>query len=560
MKPNILSFGEIIWDIYDTESYIGGAGLNFAAHCSRCGAGSFLFSAVGNDELGKKAADIISGFNINQKFIKHSDKVTGQCIVQLDAGGTPDFNVLADTAYDNIAVSDDDISYINEIGFDALYFGTLIQRSPASRAALRKICGECSFREIVCDLNLRKNCYDSDSVKFCLENATILKISSEDELLLREFNLYSAGADSYKDISEAICAVYKQIKYVILTLGEKGAFVYCAESKKHFVKKAKSVKVVSAVGAGDSFIAAWITSYLSGRSVELSTEHATALSGFVVSQADAIPEYTTEVLFMNNQPKLQAHRGVSTEYPENTMAAFDAAIRQGYDVIELDPDYTADNKLVVLHDKTLNRTARNKDGSLIEEPVCIRDITYSRALEYDCCIGQSGEFKGEKIPLLEQVLKLAKENDIIIKIDNKIEAFPKEITELLYSLLKEFEPWVAITTGKVEMIKFYAEKFPEAQLHYDGAVDENALHELSAYSDRLTVWLPYESEKFTWWVKVPYADKRLCSMVRECAKLGIWIINDYESYEYICENFAPDIVETTGAVKPATEYRKECKI
>ena len=42
--------------------------------------------------------------------------------------------------------------------------------------------------------------------------------------------------------------------------------------------------------------------------------------------------------------KLQAHRGVSSDCPENTMAAFRCAALQGYDVIELDPDYTKDGK------------------------------------------------------------------------------------------------------------------------------------------------------------------------------------------------------------------------
>ena len=61
--------------------------------------------------------------------------------------------------------------------------------------------------------------------------------------------------------------------------------------------------------------------------------------------------------------KLQAHRGVSSDCPENTMAAFRCAALQGYDVIELDPDYTKDGKIVILHDKTLNRTARKADGT-----------------------------------------------------------------------------------------------------------------------------------------------------------------------------------------------------
>ena len=40
--------------------------------------------------------------------------------------------------------------------------------------------------------------------------------------------------------------------------------------------------------------------------------------------------------------KLQAHRGVSSEYPENTLAAFRASVEQGYDIIECDPKYTKD--------------------------------------------------------------------------------------------------------------------------------------------------------------------------------------------------------------------------
>ena len=56
--------------------------------------------------------------------------------------------------------------------------------------------------------------------------------------------------------------------------------------------------------------------------------------------------------------KLQAHRGVAAEYPENTMPAFIKAYEQGYDIIEFDPKMTADHIPVVLHDRTLNRTGR----------------------------------------------------------------------------------------------------------------------------------------------------------------------------------------------------------
>ena len=49
----ILSFGEIIWDIYDSGPVIGGAPLNFAANCAGLGAESYMLSAVGSDALGR---------------------------------------------------------------------------------------------------------------------------------------------------------------------------------------------------------------------------------------------------------------------------------------------------------------------------------------------------------------------------------------------------------------------------------------------------------------------------------------------------------------------------
>ena len=96
--------------------------------------------------------------------------------------------------------------------------------------------------------------------------------------------------------------------------------------------------------------------------------------------------------------QLQAHRGVSTDCPENTMAAFRAAVEQGYDIIELDPKFTADNRCVILHDRTLNRTGRLPDGSQLSEPVAIASLTYEEARGYDVGLWFGEEFRGERCP------------------------------------------------------------------------------------------------------------------------------------------------------------------
>lgn len=246
---------------------------------------------------------------------------------------------------------------------------------------------------------------------------------------------------------------------------------------------------------------------------------------------------------------LQAHRGVSTECPENTMAAFRAAAAQGYDVIELDPNYTADGKIVVLHDKTINRTARLPDGSPISQPSSIAELTWAEASAYDYGLWFSLKFQGEKLPLLEDALVLAREHGITVKIDSKIERFPAEIFCKLLDLLRSYQPQVALTSGSIEQLQTYARELPEAQLHYDGPVNEAALEELSPLGSRLTVWLP-DYSPLTSWAKVPFADEALCALVKQYAKLGIWLVGSETDFDWVCRDYAPDIVETTGIIKP----------
>ncbi len=287
----IFSIGEIIWDVYPDKSVIGGAPLNFAAHASLCGAESALLSAVGNDTLGDDALKALSEFGVREKYVKRTEQPTGQCLVTLDENAVPSYNVLRGVAYDNIVVTDEDIANINSEKYDALYFGTLIQREPVSRKAVRKIANNCKFKEIICDVNLRPNCYDKDTVAFCLNNATILKVSLEEEQILRLFGGYSPRSDSVEDIARALRESYDNIKIVILTLGKDGSYAYDARDGKDYHQSSVGETVVSTVGAGDSFSAAWITSYLEGKTIEACMKKAAEISGFVVANLEAVPKY-----------------------------------------------------------------------------------------------------------------------------------------------------------------------------------------------------------------------------------------------------------------------------
>lgn len=88
-----------------------------------------------------------------------------------------------------------------------------------------------------------------------------------------------------------------------------------------------------------------------------------------------------------------AHRGASLDRAENTLAAFEEAIRQGADALEADVRMTADGELVVLNDATVDRTT-NGHGA-------VRELDYAGARTLDAG-------RGERIPTPDEVLDLAR--------------------------------------------------------------------------------------------------------------------------------------------------------
>ncbi len=248
--------------------------------------------------------------------------------------------------------------------------------------------------------------------------------------------------------------------------------------------------------------------------------------------------------------RLQAHRGVSTEFPENTMAAFRAAKEQGYDVIELDPAVTADGVFVVHHDRTLGRTARYADGSALSEAPPIADLTYNAIKELDYGSWFSEQFKGEHIPTMEEVLLFASKENIPLKIDNKIMKFNEDDIDRFFDLAKKYPAPIGFTANTVAFVRRICDRFENCTVHYDGLIEQETLEELKAICKKreLVVWVPMEN-KDTTWVKVPFLSQELADSVKRYASLGVWILSDpVQLAEAVA--LGADYVETTGRLKP----------
>lgn len=280
----ILAFGEVLWDVYTDSEHIGGAPLNFAAHFLKCGGESWIVTSVGNDILGNKTIDEIKKMCINTEYITYSDKETGKCLVELDDNQIPAYNLLDNVAYDFIKKP-----LIKESVFDVLYFGTLSLRNENNRTILNQIISENNFNEIFVDVNIRAPYYSKDIVNFACENATILKISEEELPVVGEY--IKCNTEDIMECAQIIGKKFGKLKILIITKGEKGALVYDCLNKRNYSHKAKKVEVVSTVGAGDSFSAAFLSVYLQTGDIEKALDFSTKISAFVVSQKEAIPDY-----------------------------------------------------------------------------------------------------------------------------------------------------------------------------------------------------------------------------------------------------------------------------
>jgi fructokinase len=277
----ILSFGEILWDIFGEKKEIGGAPFNFSAHMAKLGADVCMVSALGNDELGESALKFVRSYGIHTDYIAVSEKPTGYCKVTL-AGKTPRYDLVPGVAYDFIpcpAVSD---------AFDAFYMGTLAQRNDISRLSLEKLLCCVNAKEVFFDINIRQSYYTKEIIESCLQHTSILKISREEMHVFSELGIADASSP------EELCASLAErfpLKIILVTLDKDGAMLYICKEKSFLYSRKPECKVVSTVGAGDSFSACFLYNYLNGASLDVCLDRAVTLSDYVVTKLGAIPEY-----------------------------------------------------------------------------------------------------------------------------------------------------------------------------------------------------------------------------------------------------------------------------
>jgi glycerophosphoryl diester phosphodiesterase len=138
-----------------------------------------------------------------------------------------------------------------------------------------------------------------------------------------------------------------------------------------------------------------------------------------------------------------AHRGASGRFPENTLRAFAAAINDGAQMCELDIQLSRDGSLVVIHDDTVERTTDGRGA--------VRSMTLDELRRLDAGVRFGREFKGERIPTLEEVMALA-DGRCGLNIELKSAGVEREVCKLIVAhkalttaMVSSFD-WEALAT------------------------------------------------------------------------------------------------------------------
>ena len=138
----------------------------------------------------------------------------------------------------------------------------------------------------------------------------------------------------------------------------------------------------------------------------------------------SIPFLTTLVFAENTkQVEIFAHHGVLEDVPENTFAALKRAVELGIDGVEIDIRQTKDKHLILMCDETIDRTTDGKGR--------VDQLLYAEIRQYDAGSWHGEEFKGEKVPLLSDVLKFCKINNLKLILNAKQPCMEKQILDLV---------------------------------------------------------------------------------------------------------------------------------
>ena len=157
-----------------------------------------------------------------------------------------------------------------------------------------------------------------------------------------------------------------------------------------------------------------------------------------------------------------AHKGASKQAPENTLASFQRALDLRVDMIELDVRFSKDEELIVFHDATLERVARDSVGHHVKDSV--HNLTLAELKKLDVGSWFATPYSDQRIPTLKEVLDLVNahnkefNDDVIVLCEIKHMDHPHyhDFAEKMVNVIKSEpngEAWIYVQSYENEYLQ-----------------------------------------------------------------------------------------------------------
>jgi fructokinase len=288
MKPiKIMSCGEVLWDLFPSGEKFGGAPANVACHAAVLGAEVTMVSAVGDDERGRKAKDLMRRFGVDTTFMPVIQTApTGTVGITFDQSAKHTFTIHENSAWDRIAWAPALAAAVESV--DAIYFGTLGQRDEPSRSTIRQVLTLAKKRGIprMVDVNLRKPFFDDAMIHESIVHASLLKLS-DDEIATVASACNIPLTNDQPATLRALLHKY-ELDLVVMTRGAEGALLITP----HTIIDQPGIPTIvrDTVGAGDAFTAAFTLGHLRGDAPATNLRKACEIAAAVCAHEGAVPE------------------------------------------------------------------------------------------------------------------------------------------------------------------------------------------------------------------------------------------------------------------------------
>lgn len=290
----IVGMGELLWDMLPEGPQLGGAPSNFAVMAARLGNRGVAATRIGTDPLGREAQVFLNTTPLDTQYIQEDfSRVTGTVTVTLEEG-QPRFVIHEPVAWDFLEFTPHWLALAEQA--DAVCFGTLAQRSPASRRTIESFLHETRPECVrVFDVNLRPPFINAEVVEHSLELATIFKLNADEmPQVLSLLDFPDAAGTTPDFLLNGARQIVDQfpVKLVAITLGAQGSLLVTRDQVDRH--PGYPATVADTVGAGDAFTAALTHYYLRGAPLSQLNAAGNRWGTWVASHAGAMPPLPDE--------------------------------------------------------------------------------------------------------------------------------------------------------------------------------------------------------------------------------------------------------------------------